>query len=163
MPNLANGRVKLKSNFNLNLYVVYELNTWPLNPVNTFTLKYCLFGTVKLTRNANKSKFAYNGGGIESDGDGFRSFDIDSARNVVIFGNDNSSSCHTDNWKNKFLVLGEGSSQGINDSTGAADKHFSVNFSKANTKFCLSLHYNSDESYLHVIKQKFANLKRRIT
>ena len=163
MPNLANGRIKLKSNFNLNLYVVYELNTWLLNPANNFTLKYCLFGTVKLTRNANKSQFAYNGGGITSDGGGFRSFDIDSARNVVIFGNDNSSSCHIDNWKNKFLVLGEGSTQGINDSTGATDKNFSVNFSKADTKFCLSLHYNGDESYLHLIKQKFANLKQRIT
>ena len=27
-----------------------------------------------------------------------------------------------------------------------------INFSKANTKFCLSLHYNGDESYLYVNK-----------
>ena len=29
-------------------------------------------------------------------------------------------------------------------------KKFNVNFSKANTKFCLGLHYNSDNSYLFV-------------
>ena len=31
-------------------------------------------------------------------------------------------------------------------------KKFSINFSKANTKVCLSLHYNDDESYLYVNK-----------
>ena len=28
--------------------------------------------------------------------------------------------------------------------------NFSINFSKAKTKFCLSLHYNADNSYLFV-------------
>ena len=41
------------------------------------------------------------------DGEGFWSFDNGSARNVVIFGVGNSSSSHTDNRKNNFLVLGE--------------------------------------------------------
>ena len=27
---------------------------------------------------------------------------------------------------------------------------FSINFSKANTKFCLSLHHNADKNYLFV-------------
>ena len=45
-------------------------------------------------------------------------------------------------------MLGEGSSGGINDSTGAAGKKFSINFSKANTKFCLTLHYNGNKSCL---------------
>ena len=55
--------------------------------------------------------------------------------NIVIFGVDNSSPSNTDNQKNSFLLLGEGPTQGINDSTGAAEKKFSINFSKANTKF----------------------------
>ena len=54
------------------------------------------------------------------------------------------------NWKNNFLVLGKGPTQGINDSTGSLEKKLSINFSKANKKYCLSLHYNSDESYLYV-------------
>ena len=68
---MANDRVKLKfnnsvsvqkslsslySNFILNLYIVYDLHTWPCNPTNNFSLKSCLFGTVKLTRNADKLK-----------------------------------------------------------------------------------------------------------
>ena len=50
------------------------------------------------------------------------SFDKDFARNVVIFDVDDSSSSHTDNRKNNFLVIGEGPTQGINDSTGTAEK-----------------------------------------
>ena len=49
------------SNFILNLYVFYELNTWPRNLANNFTLKFFLFGTIKLVSNTIKSKFAYNG------------------------------------------------------------------------------------------------------
>ena len=41
--------------------------------------------------------------------------------------------------------LGEGTTDGINDSTGAAKKNF-INFSKANIKFCLSLHYSGEVS-----------------
>ena len=75
MSDLANDRVILKfdnsvleqtsssslhSNFFKNLYIVYEINNWPRNPTNNFSLKNCLFGTVKLVRNAIKSIFIYN-------------------------------------------------------------------------------------------------------
>ena len=106
MSNLANGKVHLKfnnsvsvqtfcsllySNFISNLYIVYELNAWPCNPTNNFTLKNCLFNTVKLIRNTKKSKFTYNGRGIAPDGKGCWSFDNDTTRNVVIFDVDNFS------------------------------------------------------------------------
>ena len=109
-------------NFILNLQVVYELDNWPRNPVNNFTLKNCLFDTVKLIRNADKAKFAYNGQGIAFDGKGTRSFGNDSTRNVVIFGVDNTSSSHADNQKVNFLELGEGSTDGINNSVDIAEK-----------------------------------------
>ena len=53
------------------------------------------------------------------------SFGNDFARNVVIFGVDNSLSTHTNKnlKKRNFSVLGEGLTDGINDSTGAAE-HF---------------------------------------
>ena len=47
-------------------------------------------------------------------------------------------------------MLGEGPTYIINGSFGSPEKKFSINFSKANTKFCLSLHYNADNSYLFV-------------
>ena len=40
------------------------------------------------------------------------SFDNDTAKNVILFGVDNSLSSHADNHKNNFLVLGEGSTFG---------------------------------------------------
>ena len=83
------------SNFILTLYIVHELNTWSRNPANNFSLKNCFFGTVKLTRNAGKSKCAYSCRGIAFDGQGSWSFGKDFARNVVVFGIVISSS-HTD-------------------------------------------------------------------
>ena len=62
-------------------------------------------------------KFTYNGWRITFDREGFWSFDNDTARIAVTFDVGNSSSSDTDNRKNNFLVLGEGLSQGINDST----------------------------------------------
>ena len=63
-----------------------------------------------------------------------------SAKNVVVFGVDNSSSYHTDDHINNILMLGEVPTYGINGSFGSPEKKFSINFSKASAKFCLSLH-----------------------
>ena len=40
---------------------------------------------------------------------------------LQIFRVDSTSSSHTDNWKNNFLVSSKGPTDGINDSTGAAE------------------------------------------
>ena len=77
-------------------------------------------------------------------------FNDDFARNVIIFGVDNSSSSHLDNIKNVFLILGEGDTFGINRSLAAPGKLFNINFRKAKTKFCLSFHYNDENCYLFV-------------
>ena len=44
----------------------------------------------------------------------------------LIFCVDDSSSSHTAKWKNNFLVLGEGLTQGINDSTGTSEKKLAL-------------------------------------
>ena len=74
----------------------------------------------------------------------------DYAMDVVTFGVVDSSSCHTDNRKNNFLVLGEWPTYGINGRFGTPEKKFSINFSQVMTKFCLSLHFIHDNSYLFV-------------
>ena len=56
----------------------------------------------------------YSGYGISFDGKGEWNFDNDYARYFIIFGVDNSSSCHADNLKNNFFVLSEGDTFGIN-------------------------------------------------
>ena len=47
-------------------------------------------------------------------------------------------------------MLGEGPAFGINESFSSPEKKFSINFSKAKTKFCLSLNHNANNSYLFV-------------
>ena len=51
------------------------------------------------------------------------SFDNAIAKNVIIFGVDNSLLSHADNRKNHFLVLGEGPTFGINGRFGSPEKN----------------------------------------
>ena len=51
------------------------------------------------------------------------------ARNFIIFGVDNSSSSHSDNFKNNFLILDEGLTYGVNGSLGSPQKKFDITFS----------------------------------
>ena len=60
-----------------------------------------------------------------------------------------SSSTKIDNRKKDILILGKGPTQGL-ESTLSAEKLYSINFTKKNTKFCLSLHYNGENSYLFI-------------
>ena len=119
------------------------MHDWPKDRLNKFTLENCFFRATNIVKNSDKSKYVYGRYGIAFDGLGSWS--------LGFFGVDNeSSSSHTDNRKNNFLILGEAHTDDINDSIGAAEKNFSINFSKPKTKCCLSLHYNHDNSYLFV-------------
>ena len=60
-----------------------------------------------------------------------------------------SSSSKLDNRKKDILILGKGPTQGL-EHTLSGEKLYSINFTKKNTKFCLSLHYNGANSYLFV-------------
>ena len=82
------------------------------------------------------------GHGITLDSAGSWSFNNDIGRNVNFFGVDDSSSSHSDNCKNNFLILGEGLTYGINGS--------------------LSLNCNADNSYLFVNGKEILNLKLTI-
>ena len=49
--------------------------------------------------------------------------------------------------------------EGINDTTFYAEKVYIQNFTAVNKKFVLSLHYNSDDSYLFVNGKQELNFK----
>ena len=44
----------------VNLFIVYELDTWSQDLNANFTLKDCLFGAVKLTNSADIDKYSYS-------------------------------------------------------------------------------------------------------
>ena len=46
--------------------------------------------------------------------------------------------------------MGDGLTQGINDSTVYVEKNYWRNFTDPGKKFIISLHYNGDESYFFV-------------
>ena len=69
---------------------------------------------------------------------------------VIIFGADMSSSEHVHNRKQDTLVLGKGTTQGLEDIGLAAERKYPINFSEQQKTFCLSLHYNGENSYLIV-------------
>ena len=100
-------------------------------------------------KKSDKEKYVYSGYGITFDSAVLWSFDNDTAKNLVIFVliivHHLMHHC-----KNEFFVLGEEPTFRINWRFGSAEKHFSIGFSKANTKFSLSLHYNADISFLFV-------------
>ena len=79
-------------------------------------------------------------------------------RNVIIFGVNMSSSSHIDNKKKDILILGKSPAQGL-EHTLTAEKLYSIKFTKGNTKFCLSLHYNGANSYLFVNGTKITKFK----
>ena len=115
-----------------------------------FKFKNCFFRVTSILKNSHKEKYVYSRKGVTFHRAGWWYFNSDTARYVIVFGVDNSSSSHSDNRKTKFLIFGEDQTFGINGSFGSPEKKFSINFTKANTKLCLSFHLNADNSSLFV-------------
>ena len=83
------------------------------------------------------------------------------ARNIIIFGVDISNSVHATNKTQNILILGHGLIQKVNSTTIYAEKMYSPNFSVENKTFCLSLHYNGDDSYLFVNGKEVTKFKAK--
>ena len=105
-----NGHCLIKNNIYIpkkviNSYISYTLGP-QLKDLNTdFTLGNCLFGSVKLTKNADPDKYKYSGYDIGFDShSGFLFTDGSSGKNVIISGADISSSEHS-YLNNSFLFV----------------------------------------------------------
>ena len=84
-----------------------------------------MFGTVKLTKNADPYKYEYSCYDIEFDARSQFSLPGGTwSKNVIIFGVDNSSSVLVDNKKKVVLAHGEGPTQGLDDAKEAEAKYF---------------------------------------
>ena len=71
---------------------IYDLAAWPRNLTNNFKFKNLLFGATNIVKNRDKENCIYSGCRITFDSGGSWSIDNDTARNVIIFGVDSSSS-----------------------------------------------------------------------
>ena len=69
----------------VNVYVVYDLDPWLINPTNNFKFKNCLFGAMNIAKNSDKEKYVYSGSGITFNSSSSWSFDNDTARHVCNF------------------------------------------------------------------------------
>ena len=124
----------------VNLFTAYELDTWSRDLNTDFTLKDCLFGAVKLTKNADVDKYKYSSYGVQFDSQSAFSLSNSSIRkNVLNFRADMSSSVHIDNKGKYILSLAEGPIQGLDDTILTAKAKYLINFTQSNRKFCLTL------------------------
>ena len=116
----------------INIYCVYKLDPIASSRDTSFTIQYALFGAMQITKNAaDNSKNNYKGYGICFDegsqfghtmSEGGRTH-ITNGRNVLIFGADMSFSIHATNRANYIYLMGDGLTQGINDTTIYAEKN----------------------------------------
>ena len=110
-----------------------------------------MFGVVKLTKNADISKYKYSGYGNWFDEKwAFLHPNCRFGNNAIIFGVNMSSFVHVDSKKKYILILGEGPTQGLDGIILTAEKMYLIDFNAAKTRFCLSLHYSGANNYLFV-------------
>ena len=108
------------------IYISCVKNPWLRNLNTGFTLGSCLFGSVKLTKNADPDKYK------------FRCYDIGfDTRSEFPFTDES-----IDNNNKGILILGEGPTQGLDDSTLTAKAKYLINFARSGERFVLSLDYN---------------------
>ena len=94
-----------------------------------------------MTKTNDIDKYKYSGYGIGFDREGKFSVGSGFGKNCIIFGVVMSSSVKFDNKKKDILILGEGPTQGLDDTTLTEEKKYSIKFTENNKKLCLSFHY----------------------
>ena len=45
----------------VNVYIVYDLSSWPRNPTNNLKFKNFFFGAPNIVKNSDKEKYVYSG------------------------------------------------------------------------------------------------------
>ena len=135
----------------IQIFIVYELDTWSIDLNSDFTLKDPSCGGVKLAEKADRDKYTYTGYGIGFDSRSeFSLPDGSVGKNVIIFEVDISSSVHIDNKGKDTLILDIGLQQRLDDTALTVEAQYSITFSRSNRKFCLSLHHDESNSFLFV-------------
>ena len=72
-----------------------------------------------------------------------------------------SSSVHVDNKGEDILILGEGPTEELDDTTLTVEAKYPINFTQPNKRFLLSLHYKGINSFLFVNTTKVHQFKAK--
>ena len=72
-----------------------------------------------------------------------------------------SLSVHVDNKGKDILILAEGPTQGLDDTTLTAKTKYPINFTQSGKRFVLSIHYNGSNSFLFVNATKVYQFKTK--
>ena len=73
--------------------------------------------------------------------------------NVIIFEADMSSSVHIHNENKDILILSEGPTKRLGDTTLTAEATYPVNFTQPNKRFVLSLHWSKSFLFVNATKK----------
>ena len=96
----------------INLYISFNLHTWSRYLNTKFTLVYCLFEAMRMTKASDPDKYGYSGYGTGfNECSQFSLPDSSWDKNIICFGVNISSSVYVDNKNNNILVLGESPTQ----------------------------------------------------
>ena len=147
----------IKSGSIVNIYIVYNLSEKSIDSDNV--LKNCLFSAIKVTKpgdTTDTDKYIYSGYDLGFDSTGQFSHPQGGMARLDL-----SNSVHATNKTQNILILGHGLTQKVNNATIDAEKTYSPNFSAENKIFCLSLHYNGDNSYLFVNGKEVTKFKAK--
>ena len=107
-----------------------------------------LFGSVKLTTNADPDKYKYSVYGIGFDSRSEFSFADGSMRTNVIFLELIWAYLGIMIIKIKLSsLLAKGQTQGLDGTTLTAEAKYPINLTQPNKRFALSLHYNESKSF----------------
>ena len=77
-------------------------------------------------------------------------------KNIIIFGAGKNLYMHIDNKNTGILIPGEGKTQGLDDTTLAAEVKYPIRFTQSQKGFVLNLYYNESNS----LKNKSIQSKR---
>ena len=135
-----------------NVYLVYKLYLFNSPEIAKYPIINSLFGAITVDRkgSTDPEKWFFCGKGIAFDAKGTYSMGAQVlARNVIIFGVDNSSSKHPVNRPHNFMVLGNGNTQLVENVNSIPEQGLVINMSYPGKKFVLSIHYSGGDSTLY--------------
>ena len=143
------NKVIIPNNNNaINIYWVYKLYPIASSRDTSFTIHNALFGAIQITKNAtDNSKNNYKGYGICFDErsqfghtitkNGRTHTTVKTYKNVLIFGVDMSFSAHATNRANHIYLMGDGLTQGIDNTMLYVEKNYWRNFTNPGKKFII--------------------------